>query len=55
MISFTTFSTLITVTYAWFAIGAVVISIFAVKELWIMLTAHSKSKNSDEILEDNRA
>ena len=55
MISFTTFSMLITVTYVWFAIGAVVITIFAGKELWTMLTTHSNLENTEEVLEDHKA
>lgn len=49
MISFTTFELLIYIVYAWFAIGVGVISIFAVKELFLMIKGTNADTSKNDI------
>lgn len=51
MITLTTFKVLIYVVYIWFVLGAGLISVFAVKELWTMLTEGSRKKDYDKVVE----
>lgn len=49
MISFTTFSLLIIVAYTWFAVGAVVVGFFSIKDLFSIMKEKTAQRSDNKV------